>query len=60
MMMDTCPNGCDLTGKPIPERHRDMYGGKTHFSRRIGLYDTARDRTTAWRCPDCGIEWPRR
>lgn len=57
--MDNCPNGCDLTGAPIPEEHRHLYGGKTHFSRRFGHYDMARDRTVSWSCPDCGITWPR-
>lgn len=58
-MRDVCPYGCDLTGKPIPETDRHMFGGKAHFSRRIGLYDQARDRTVSWLCPDCGAEWGR-
>lgn len=39
-----------------------MYGAtKTEgrWSRRISLYDRTRDQTTAYRCPDCGHEWPR-
>ena len=58
--VDTCPNGCDLRGEPIPDEHRDLYGGDvTHFSRAIGFYDMARDRTVHWICPDCGLRWPR-
>jgi len=57
--MDTCPNGCDLTGGPIPEESQHLYGGKTHFSRRVGYYDMTQDRTVSWSCPDCGLTWPR-
>lgn len=50
-----CPKcNADLTGEPIPERHREHYPpGDTHFSRVIGLYDRELDRTVGWRCPDC-------
>ena len=58
-MTDECPNGCDLQGPPIPEKHRQHYGDETHFSRRVGVYDLALDRTMFWRCPDCGVEWDR-
>lgn len=37
-----------------------MYGAtKTEgrWKRQIGIYDMDRDRTVAWRCPDCGHEW---
>jgi hypothetical protein len=57
--MTKCPNGCDLTGEPIPEGARHHYGDKTHFSRCIGIYDHNRDRTVEWLCPDCGVRWPR-
>jgi hypothetical protein len=58
--VDTCPNGCDLTGKPIPEEHAGLFGeGVTHFSRALGRYDMERDRTVEWSCPDCGVVWPR-
>jgi hypothetical protein len=51
---DTCPNcKANLVGEPIPEESREAYGGKTHFRRVIGLYSRERDRTVAWRCPDC-------
>lgn len=58
--MYKCPNGCDLTGAPIPEKSRQHYGPKTHYSRCIAVYDIMRDVTTHWRCPDCGIEWDRK
>jgi rubrerythrin len=29
------------------------------WSKKIGLYDQNIDRTVAWRCPNCGHEWPR-
>lgn len=55
-----CPNGCDLTGPPIPEDHRELYyGGETHFSRVIGNYDWYEDRTVSWTCPDCETTWTR-
>ena len=46
-------------GPPIPPPHREHYGDATHFSRKIGIYDRALDKTVSWRCPDCGKEWPR-
>lgn len=56
----TCPNcQADLQGGEIPEKAREAYGGKTHFSRCWGLYDTKKDRTTMWMCPDCGHKWQR-
>lgn len=46
---DHCPS-CDY------DFTRGMPAG---FSRAIGLYDRDRDKTVAWRCPDCGHEWKR-
>lgn len=58
--LDACPScGEDWLGPDIPEASRHLYGGKTHFSKVIGVYDTSRDRTAAWRCPACGQEWDR-
>jgi hypothetical protein len=55
-----CPKcNADLKGEPIPEQYRSMYGGKTHYSRTIGLYDRGLDRTTHWLCPDCKGRWER-
>jgi rubrerythrin len=57
---ENCPKcGVSLEGEPIPERYLSMYGGKTRFSRAIGLYDRDRDRTTHWQCPDCKHTWDR-
>jgi hypothetical protein len=40
----------------------DMYGAtreKGKFGRQIGLYDRDKDRTVAWKCPDCEHVWER-
>lgn len=56
---ERCPHcGADWQGEPIPEESQHLFGS-THFSRRIGIYDIHRDRTVAWRCPDCGKETAR-
>ena len=62
--------GADLRGPTIEPTHRHLYGtvvecrhgcgGEPHYSRLIGIYDMERDRTVAWRCPDCGHEEARR
>lgn len=57
---DDCPHcGVSLIGDPIPEADRHFFGNATHFRREIGVYDRERDRTVAYRCPDCGKEWAR-
>lgn len=57
---DSCPNGCDLKGAPIPDEWREYYAsGTSNFSRVIGNYDWEKDVTVSWSCPDCGITWPR-
>jgi hypothetical protein len=33
---------------------------KGQWGREIGIYDWDKDRTVAWRCPDCNHEWARR
>lgn len=35
----------------------DEHGEKNRFSRAIGLYDINKDRTTAYRCPNCNKTW---
>lgn len=56
---EECPHcSAQLQGDPIPEDQQHWFGA-THFSRKIGLTDRERDRTTAWRCPDCGETWAR-
>lgn len=72
--MCRCPKcGSDLSGPAIKPHNYLMYGyepdapatcrdgcGKPpHYSRLVGIYDTGRDRTAAWHCPDCGETWPR-
>jgi predicted RNA-binding Zn-ribbon protein involved in translation (DUF1610 family) len=62
--------GSNLRGPIIEPSHREMYGGyvecrhgcgsEPHYSRLMGIYDMERDRTVAWRCPDCGHEEARR
>ncbi len=60
VLHETCPKcAVSLQGPPIPEKYLAMYGGKTHFSRALGLYDRDRDSTTHWKCPDCGHVWDR-
>jgi hypothetical protein len=57
---ETCPHcNASMQGSGIPEEMQHLYGGATHFSRVIGIYSMDEDRTIAWRCPDCGQEWPR-
>jgi uncharacterized C2H2 Zn-finger protein len=57
---ERCPEcKASFQGKPIPIEHQHHFGGKTHFSRLIGIYCLERDRTTHWKCPDCGHEWGR-
>lgn len=57
---DHCPfcKAC-LAGDPIPEesRAKGYYGNKTHFSRKISIYDREQDRTIRFQCPDCNISW---
>jgi hypothetical protein len=56
---DFCPKcKADLRGDPIPEKDQYLFG-TTHFSRKIGYYDTEQDRTTMWLCPDCEHQWTR-
>ncbi len=58
---ERCPHcNADLQGDPIPEEYLDCFGGATHYSRKLAVYDYNRDRTSAsaWRCPVCGQDWP--
>lgn len=54
-----CPH-ChhDLRGLPIAEGWREAYGGLTHFTQALSLFDRETLRTTGWRCPHCHGEWP--
>ena len=35
------------------------HGKDNRWSRAIGLYDIRKDRTTMYKCPDCGKTWDR-
>ena len=37
----------------------DYYVDGKRYSRVIGIYDQSRDRTVAWRCPNCDEQWAR-
>ena len=44
------------------DRIAEMYGATRttgHWGRKIGIYCMDRDRTVAWQCPDCKLEWGR-
>lgn len=54
MALTECPHcGANLVGAEIPLTHREYFGGKTHGSRLIAIYDRDRDRTSHYECPDC-------
>jgi predicted Zn-ribbon and HTH transcriptional regulator len=58
---DICP-GCKIDLREgawkIPQELWVAYGAR-QGTRRIGIYSRERDRTVAWRCPDCNHEWSR-
>lgn len=55
-----CPQcGASWDAGWIPEDARHYYSPPYKYSRLVGVYDVARDRTTHHRCPDCGAEFPR-
>lgn len=37
----------------------EEHGEANRWGRAIGLYSIEKDRTMAYRCPDCGQEWSR-
>lgn len=60
--MDNCPN-CKVSfiGDIIPESIARHYSG-THWRREIAIdggFMGVYDGTVAYRCPDCGHEYPR-
>lgn len=67
MSHDTCPNGHDLRGAPIPVEslEKGYYGkwdGKEErfFSNCIGVeIRGVYDGVLFWRCPVCGVDWHR-
>lgn len=55
-----CPQcGSSWLGMEIPEDERWSYGGRTHYSRLIGIVDLHQDRLYKYECPDCKAEFPR-
>jgi len=36
------------------------HGDANRWGRAFALYDIGKDRTTAYRCPDCGQTWERK
>lgn len=55
-----CPKcGADWQGDPIPETHREHFGGATHFRRVLARYDRELARTVEFQCPDCEAVFPR-
>lgn len=61
--LEYCPHcNANLQGEEIPKESRHYYGDKTHFSRKIGIdgsWSGIYDGIVAWRCPDCGKDYPR-
>lgn len=53
--IDKCPHcNANLIGDEIPENRREFFGGATHGSRLIAIYNRDTDRTEYFKCPDCG------
>ena len=57
---ESCPKcGRSFKGAEIPRAYRKAYGGHTHYSLKVAIYDRAKDRTVRWGCPFCRHEWER-
>jgi len=54
-----CPSGCDLRGETLPAEQTVRRRGRTHTSRRVGLWDVTEGLVRGWWCPDCGAVWAR-
>lgn len=52
----TCPVcGESFVGQEIPKEYLHYYGGKTHYSRMIGVeIPNLYDGIILWKCRDCG------
>ncbi len=61
MKPDNCPHcGTSLRGNPIPEHQQEMFGGATHFGRKIGVEVMGvYDGVLYYVCPDCKGAWNR-
>lgn len=47
----------------LADRYAKAYGATRttgQWGRQIGIYSIEKDRTVAWRCPECGHEWVRK
>tara|TARA_Y100000034_G_scaffold59657_1_gene72549 strand:+ start:17373 stop:17618 length:246 start_codon:yes stop_codon:yes gene_type:complete len=58
---ENCPHcGNNLQGAEIKQEDRHLFGGVTHFGRKIGWQDPdIYDGVLFWKCPDCGEKWHR-
>lgn len=55
-----CPEcAADLTGDPIPQDQRWMFGGAVHFSAVLDETDWKTDRVIGHCCPVCDHRWSR-
>ena len=52
------PTECPHCRADLRYHDRDSDGEPIEASRVISVYSDQRDRTTHWKCPDCGGEWP--
>ena len=58
--LDKCPKcGVSWIGDPIPEKHHKYYSPPYFWKREIAIYDTFKDRTVEWQCPDCKTRFNR-
>ena len=55
---NNCPNcGASFQGGPIPKKEREFFGGVTHYSTRVSVYDRESDREIGFMCPRCCKTW---
>jgi len=58
--IETCPHcNADLRDGKIPEKDRELFGGKEYFYKLIGIEDDSYDGITWWCCPECWTVWNR-
>lgn len=56
----TCEKcGASFVGPEIPLEIRHLFGGHTHWDRKIAIVDQIKDCYTHLECPDCGHRWER-
>lgn len=55
-----CPEcHANWQAEEIPVALREWFGGASHYSRLIAVYDRATDKTVTYVCPDCDARWAR-